>query len=81
MPGNLAVRESIVGDLDESSIKAVDFLNAIESELGAPPEITPQGGGEFEAILTRACDDMLFGTITAEEAAQRLLDELSAALS
>ena len=44
-------------------------------------EITPQGGGEFEAILTRASDDMLFGTITAEEAAQRLLDELSAALS
>ena len=81
VPGNLAVRESIVGDLDESSKKAVDFLNAIESELGAPPEITPQGGGEFEAILTRACDDMLFGTITAEEAAQRLLDELSAALS
>ena len=81
VPGNLTVRESIVGDLDESSKKAVDFLNAIESELGAPPEITPQGGGEFEAILTRACDDMLFGTITAEEAAQRLLDELSAALS
>jgi multiple sugar transport system substrate-binding protein len=81
VPGNLAVREAIVPELDESNTKAVDYLDAIESELGAPPEITPQGGGEFEAILTRAGQDMLFGTLTVEEAAQRLLDELASALS
>lgn len=81
VPGNLAVREAIVPDLDEANTKAVDYLNAIESELGPAPEITPQGGGEFESILTRAGEDMLFGNITAEEAGQRVLDELGAALS
>jgi len=81
VPGSLAVREAIVPELDESNTKAVDYLDAIESELGGPPEITPQGGGEFEAILTRAGEDMLFGTITPEAAAQRLLDELGSALS
>jgi len=81
VPGNLDVREAITPDLDESSKKAVDFLDAIESELGAAPEITPQGGGEFEDILTRAGQDMLFGTITPADAGQRLLDELNSALS
>ncbi|AXK46352.1 ABC transporter substrate-binding protein [Brachybacterium saurashtrense] len=81
VPGNLSVREAIVPDLDEANTKAVDFLNAIESELGPAPEITPQGGGEFESILTRAGEDMLFGNVTPEEAGQRLLDELGAALS
>ena len=81
VPGNLAVREAIVPDLDEANTKAVDFLEAIESELGSAPEITPQGGGQFEDILTRAGEDMLFGTITPAEAGQRLLDELDAALA
>lgn len=81
VPGNLTVREAIVPDLDEANTKAVDFLEAIESELGSAPEITPQGGGQFEDILTRAGEDMLFGTITPAEAGQRLLDELDAALA
>lgn len=81
VPGNLTVREAIVADLDEANTKAVDFLEAIESELGEAPEITPQGGGQFEDILTRAGEDMLFGTITPAEAGQRVLDELDAALA
>ncbi|MGO1977533.1 MAG: ABC transporter substrate-binding protein, partial [Brachybacterium tyrofermentans] len=60
--------------------KAVDFLESIESELGDAPEITPQGGGQFEDILTRAGEDMLFGKLTPEEAAQRVLDDLTSAL-
>lgn len=81
VPGNLAVRDAITPDLDDANLMAVDYLDAIEDELGPAPEITPQGGGEFEDILTRAGEDMLFGRITAEEAAQRLVDDLEAALS
>lgn len=81
VPGNLTVREAVVPELDESNLKAVEFLEAIEGELGPAPEITPQGGGEFEAILTRAGEDLLFGTIDAAEAGQRVLDELNAALA
>ena len=81
VPGNLAVREAITPDLDDANMMAVEYLETIENELGSAPEITPQGGGEFEAILTRAGEDMLFGRITPEEAGQRLVDELEAALS
>jgi multiple sugar transport system substrate-binding protein len=80
VPGNLSVREAIVPDLDEANLKAVEYLDAVESELGAPPEITPQGGGQFEDILTRACEEMLFGTLTPAEAGQRVLDDLAGAL-
>ena len=80
VPGNLTVREAIVEDLDEANLKAVDYLDAVESELGAAPEITPQGGGQFEDILTRACEEMLFGTLTPADAGQRLLDDLAGAL-
>lgn len=80
VPGNMSVREAIVPDLDEANKKAVDFLESIESELGDAPEITPQGGGQFEDILTRAGEDMLFGKLTPEEAAQRVLDDLTSAL-
>ena len=80
VPGNLTVREAIVPDLDEPNMKAVDFLESVEDELGEAPEITPQGGGQFEDILTRACEDMLFGQTTTEEAGQRVLDDLASAL-
>lgn len=81
VPGNLVVREAIMPELDEANLMAVEYLDAIESELGSIPEITPQGGGEFENILKRAGEDVLFGTITPEEGGQRLVDELTAALS
>ena len=81
VPGNLAVREAVAPDLDAANMLAVEFLAAIEPELGPAPEITPQGGGEFETILTRAGEDVLFGNITAADGAQRLLDELTAAIS
>ena len=60
---------------------AVEYLDSVESELGEPPTITPQGGGEFEAILTRVSQDLLFGTIDAAAGGQRLVDELNAALA
>lgn len=80
MPGNLSVREAVVPDLDEANLMAVDYLEAIEPELGDAPEITPQGGGEFESILKRVVEDMLFGRITPAEGGQRLVDDLDAAL-
>ncbi|GAA1489784.1 ABC transporter substrate-binding protein [Brachybacterium sacelli] len=80
VPGNLTVREAIVPDLDEADTKAVDYLESIEEELGHAPEITPQGGGQFEDMLTRATEEMLFGELTPAEAGQRLLDDLASAL-
>src|SRR5699024_5048987 len=59
VPGNLSVREASAADRDEAKLMAVDYLEAIEDELGPAPEIAPQGGGEFEDILPRAGEDML----------------------
>ncbi|MFC0672723.1 ABC transporter substrate-binding protein [Brachybacterium hainanense] len=81
VPGNLDVREAITPDLDEANLKAVTYLETIEADLGAAPVVTPQGGGEFEAILTRVQQDVLFGSTDTAAGAQQLIDDLTSALS
>jgi multiple sugar transport system substrate-binding protein len=75
VPGNLDVREAIVGDLTESDVKVVDFIEAIKDELGEAPILTPQGGGGFEDMQKRACEDMLFERTDPTAAGQALFDE------
>src|SRR5699024_2873250 len=81
VPGNLTVREAITPDLDDANLMAVDYLEAIEDELGTSSMSTTQGGGAFEDVPTRACQDLLYGRMTPAEAGQRLVDDLDAALS
>ena len=81
VPPNLQVRDAIMPELDDANLQVVEYIEAIEGELGPAPELTPPGAGELMNIINRAGEDMLFGSITAEEAGQRLVDELEAALS
>ncbi|PWH06250.1 sugar ABC transporter substrate-binding protein [Brachybacterium endophyticum] len=81
VPANLEVRKAIEGDLTESDRKAVDFIEDIAGELGETPVITPQGGGEFEDILKRCGEDLLFGRQDAKAAGKALLDQLTSAIS
>lgn len=79
VPGNIGVREEISADLGDSDRKAVEFIDAIKDEIHDPPALTPQGGGQFEDILNRAGQDMLFGAIGPADAGTALYDEISSA--
>ena len=81
VPGNLTVRETISADLDDANLMALEYLDLIEDELGPAPELTPTGGSELESIIVRAGEDVIFGRISTQEAGQRVVDEVSAALS
>jgi multiple sugar transport system substrate-binding protein len=81
VPGNLDVRDAIVGGLTDSDTKAVDFIDAIKDEIGDSPAITPQGGGDFEDMLKRAAEDLLFGRTDPAKAGKALFDELSGAIT
>jgi multiple sugar transport system substrate-binding protein len=81
VPGNLDVREAIAGDLGDSDTKAADFIDAIKDEIGDSPAITPQGGGDFEDMLKRAAEDMLFGRTDPAKAGKALFDELSGSVT
>lgn len=79
VPGNLEVREQILEDLTPSDLKAVQFIEDIAEEVGEAPPLTPPGGGQFEDMLNRATQDMLFGTTDPAAAGQALHDEVAAA--
>ncbi|MCG7310409.1 extracellular solute-binding protein [Brachybacterium sp. ACRRE] len=81
VPANLTVREAIADDLTDADIKAVDFIESIADELGDAPVITPQGGGQFEDILTRCGEDLLFGRTDTKAAGKDLLDQLTSAIT
>lgn len=79
VPGNLEVREAISADLSDSDRKAVEFIESIKDEIADPPALTPQGGGQFEDILNRAGQDMLFGASGPADAGTALYEEISSA--
>src|SRR5690625_5741212 len=49
VPGNLTVREAITPDLDDANLMAVDYLEAIEDELGPPPERSEEHTSELQS--------------------------------
>lgn len=80
VPANTEVRAAIAPELPEADRKALDYLDLIVPDLGAPAEITPMGATEFESILTRAGEGMMFGSSTPAQAGKAMFADLSAAL-
>ncbi|WP_193103630.1 ABC transporter substrate-binding protein [Brachybacterium sp. FME24] len=80
VPANLDVRETIVPELTESDLKAVDFIEAIADELGDPPPITPPGGGAVDDALARHAEDVLFGRADPSGASAAVVEEAAGML-
>lgn len=79
LPSNLEVREAILGELSEADSQTAEFMAEIEGTIvdGNPPP--PIGAGEVVEISSRATDNLLFGDITAEEAAEQFITEVETA--
>lgn len=59
---------------------AVEFLNDLEPIVGDAPPATPPGGGVLVEIVQRHTEQVMFGEMTPEEAADSFIDELQTAL-
>ncbi|WP_152352582.1 extracellular solute-binding protein [Brachybacterium subflavum] len=75
VPANLTVRKAIEGDLTDSDLKAVDFIEAIADELGDAPVITPPGGSAVNDALGRHMEDVLFGRAKPGDASAAAVTE------
>jgi multiple sugar transport system substrate-binding protein len=75
VPANLTVRKAIKGDLTDSDLKAVDFIEAIADELGDSPVITPPGGSAVNDALGRHMEDVLFGRAKPADASSAAVTE------
>jgi multiple sugar transport system substrate-binding protein len=78
VPANLEVRDTILPTLKPADVRTVEFIEAIESELGPAPVNPPPGGGIVQEILGRFGETVAFEQATPEQAAESLITELSA---
>ncbi|GAA1465596.1 ABC transporter substrate-binding protein [Nocardiopsis exhalans] len=80
LPANLEVREAITGDLPPADERGAAFLAEVEDEIvdGNPPP--PIGSGEIVSINERVYQELSFGNLTAEQAAEQFIEELEAAI-
>nr|WP_307851276.1 ABC transporter substrate-binding protein [Nocardiopsis sp. MG754419] len=79
LPANLEVREAILDDLPEADTRTAEFMSEIEGTIvdGNPPP--PIGAGQVVEISSRVTDNLLFGDITPEEAADQFISEVESA--
>ena len=79
LPANVDVRAHILNSLPEADARSAVFLSDIEGTIvdGNPPP--PIGAGQVVEITKRVTDDMAFGNLTPEEAAEQFMSEVEAA--
>lgn len=77
---NTEVRDVVLEDISAADRKPADYLDRIADELGEAPDSTPPGGTVYESALTRAAQDLIFGTSDVAAAAGGLVSELSSAV-
>lgn len=80
LPSNVSVRESITGDLEAADQKVAEFMADLEDEIVDNPPVPPNGSAQMQDIMTRVNTEVLFGNITPQEAAERFISEVEAAI-
>jgi multiple sugar transport system substrate-binding protein len=80
LPVNLALRETIAGDLDPANQQAADFVSTVGGEAKPPPGAPPQGAGDIQAILQRIHEEVLFEQRSVDEAVEAFMSEARVAI-
>ncbi|MGW5878156.1 ABC transporter substrate-binding protein [Nocardiopsis terrae] len=80
LPANLDVREAVADDLPPAGERGAAFLAEVEDEVvdGNPPP--PVGSGEIANINERIYQELVFGNLTAAQAAEQFIEELETAI-
>ena len=79
LPANIDVRAHILSSLSAADERSAIFLSDVEGDIvdGNPPP--PIGAGEVVEITKRVSDELAFGNLTPEEAAEQFITEVEAA--
>ncbi|MBV2365584.1 ABC transporter substrate-binding protein [Streptomonospora nanhaiensis] len=79
LPANTEVREQIRDQLPEADQLGADFLDEIEPDVAGAVPPPPIGAGEVVDITKRINEDLMFGEISPEEAAEQWISEVETA--
>lgn len=80
IPANTDIAAFVEPDLSEPQQRVSAFITDIVPELATTPIAPPPGGGQLATLLLRYATDMLFGNMSASEAAEGFHSELTAAI-
>jgi multiple sugar transport system substrate-binding protein len=81
VPMSPKVREAILPTLNETERASVDYVNFLADKVSAYPPPVPKGSQEFDrTVLRQTADQLAFGNLTIDQAAQQLVEQGNALL-
>jgi multiple sugar transport system substrate-binding protein len=69
VPASAAMRNAILGRLDEASKIQLEYIAAISERVSPIPPPPPKGAGEIEQLLRRIYEKVSLGQATVPQAA------------
>lgn len=81
LPVNTRLREQIIDRLEPADQQVAEFLEQIRGDLQPPPPVPPPGAGEVQEIIQQINEQVLFGQLTPDQAADRFMEEVRAAIA
>ncbi|WP_431908723.1 extracellular solute-binding protein [Nonomuraea jabiensis] len=81
LPASSKVLAAVRDKLPETDKKTLAFLDEIKGELADSPAAPPKRASAIEAVVTRYTNEVLFGRMTPDEAAQKLITEANALIA
>ncbi|MGW4467764.1 ABC transporter substrate-binding protein [Micromonospora sp. NPDC004704] len=80
MPANGKVRDALAPTLAENDKLVYEFESSVTDKLLPTPPAQPKGGGAVKAEFQRVYDEVIFGRISPQEGAKRLISEAKSQL-
>ncbi|WP_344721168.1 ABC transporter substrate-binding protein [Nesterenkonia halobia] len=81
IPGSAAVRDAVGSDLDGVEARVLDYSNRVSDMVSEAPPIPPQGYSVARDHLNRVEEQFFAGSLDAEQAAEQLHEEATAAIA
>ncbi|WP_043616591.1 extracellular solute-binding protein [Nonomuraea candida] len=81
IPASSKVLAAVKDKLPPADQKVLTFMDSIKGELGDPVTAPPKGASAMEDMLKRYTEEIIFGRMTPDDAAQKFLTEANAALA
>ncbi|TMR91811.1 ABC transporter substrate-binding protein [Nonomuraea basaltis] len=81
LPASSKVLAAVKDKLPEADVKTLEFIDEVRSELADPPPAPPKGASAMEDILTRYSEEVMFGRMTPDDAAQKFITEANASIA
>ena len=76
IPPNTEIQDLVMDELDGVEANTVEYIQQIEEDLGEPEPVTAAGLSDLTSVLGRYTEELYFGRMDPQEAAEGFVSEL-----